>query len=239
MSTAVPHEEEALGKAYDARLMRRLLRYVAPYRGLVFAALGALSGSALLQLAGPLLTKRVIDVAIPAGDTGMILQATLLFVAALVGQFLFTYLETFLTSLLGQRVMRDLRLQIFSHLQRLPIPFFDRNPVGRLITRVTSDVESLNELFTAGVVAGLGDVFTLAAISAVMLWMDWQLAVAAFLVIPFVFGVSRVFQSRVRRPIGRSGRGWPGSTRCCRSGWRASGSCSCSVVRHTRRARSM
>lgn len=198
MSTAVPHEEEALGKAYDARLMRRLLRYVAPYRGLVFAALGALSGSALLQLAGPLLTKRVIDVAIPAGDTGMILQATLLFVAALVGQFLFTYLETFLTSLLGQRVMRDLRLQIFSHLQRLPIPFFDRNPVGRLITRVTSDVESLNELFTAGVVAGLGDVFTLAAISAVMLWMDWQLAVAAFLVIPFVFGVSRVFQSRVR-----------------------------------------
>jgi ATP-binding cassette subfamily B protein len=198
MSTAVPHEEEALGKAYDARLMRRLLRYVAPYRGLVLAALGALSGSALLQLAGPLLTKRVIDVAIPARDTGMILQATLLFVAALVGQFAFTYLETLLTSLLGQRVMRDLRLEIFSHLQRLPIPFFDRNPVGRLITRVTSDVEALNELFTAGVVAGLGDVFTLAAISAVMLWMDWQLAVAAFLVIPFVFGVSRIFQSRVR-----------------------------------------
>jgi ATP-binding cassette subfamily B protein len=198
MSTAVPHEEEALGKAYDARLMRRLLRYVAPYRGLVLAALGALSGSALLQLAGPLLTKRVIDVAIPASDTGMIVQATLLFVAALVGQFLFTYLETFLTSLLGQHVMRDLRLQIFTHLQRLPIPFFDRNPVGRLITRVTSDVEALNELFTAGVVAGLGDVFTLAAISAVMLWMDWQLAVAAFLVIPFVFGVSRIFQSRVR-----------------------------------------
>jgi ATP-binding cassette subfamily B protein len=198
MSTAAPHEEEALGKAYDARLMRRLLRYVAPYRGLVLAALAALSGSALLQLAGPLLTKRVIDVAIPARDTGMIVQATLLFVAALVGQFLFTYLETLFTSLLGQRVMRDLRLQIFSHLQRLPIPYFDRNPVGRLITRVTSDVEALNELFTAGVVAGLGDVFTLVAISAVMLSMDWQLAVAAFIVIPAVFGVSRLFQMRVR-----------------------------------------
>ena len=198
MSTAVPHEEEALGKAYDARLMRRLLRYVAPYRGLVFAALAALCGGALLELAGPLLTKRVIDVAIPAGDTGMIVQATLLFLAALVGQFLFTYLETYLTSLLGQHVMRDLRMQIFAHLQRLPIQFFDRNPVGRLITRVTSDVEALNELFTAGVVAGLGDVFTLAAISGVMLWMDWQLALAAFVVIPFVFGVSRVFQSRVR-----------------------------------------
>jgi ATP-binding cassette, subfamily B, multidrug efflux pump len=198
MSTAAPHEEEALGKAYDARLMRRLLRYVAPYRGLVLAALAALSGSALLQLAGPLLTRRVIDVAIPDRDTGMIVQATLLFVAALVGQFLFTYLETLLTSVLGQRVMRDLRLQIFSHLQRLPIPFFDRNPVGRLITRVTSDVEALNELFTAGVVAGLGDVFTLVAISAVMLSIDWQLAVAAFIVIPAVFGVSRLFQSRVR-----------------------------------------
>jgi ATP-binding cassette, subfamily B, multidrug efflux pump len=198
LSTAAPHEEEALGKAYDARLMRRLLRYVAPYRGLVLAALVALSGSALLQLAGPLLTKRVIDVAIPAGDTDMIVQATLLFVAALVGQFLFTYLETLLTSVLGQRVMRDLRLQIFSHLQRLPVPFFDRNPVGRLITRVTSDVEALNELFTAGVVAGLGDVFTLVAISAVMLSIDWQLAVAAFIVIPAVFGVSRLFQSRVR-----------------------------------------
>ena len=198
MSTAVPHEEEALGKAYDARLMRRLLRYVAPYRGLVLAALGALSGSALLQLAGPLLTKRVIDVAIPAGDTGMIWQATLLFVAALVGQFAFTYLETLLTSILGQRVMRDLRLQIFGHLQRLPIPFFDRNPVGRLITRVTSDVEALNELFTAGVVAGRGDVFTLVAISAVMISIDWQLALASFVVIPFVFGVSRLFQQRVR-----------------------------------------
>jgi ATP-binding cassette subfamily B protein len=198
MSTAAPHEEEALGKAYDARLMRRLLRYVAPYRGIVAGALAALIGSALLQLAGPLLTKRVIDVAIPAGDVGMIVEATLLFVVALIGQFGFTYLETILTSVLGQRVMRDLRLQIFSHLQRLPIPFFDRNPVGRLITRVTSDVEALNELFTAGVVAGLGDVFTLLAISAVMLSMDWQLAVAAFIVIPFVFGVSRLFQSRVR-----------------------------------------
>lgn len=198
MSTAAPHEEEALGKAYDARLMRRLLRYVAPYRMLVIAALAALSGGALLQLVGPLLTRQVIDVAIPAGDVGAIVRATLLFVLALGGQFVFTYLETLLTSVLGQRVMRDLRLQIFSHLQRLPIPFFDRNPVGRLITRVTSDVEALNELFTAGVVAGLGDVFTLVAISAVMLSIDWQLAVAAFLVIPFVFGVSRVFQSRVR-----------------------------------------
>src|SRR5919202_3438674 len=163
------HEEEALGKAYDGRLMRRLLGYVRPYAGLVAAALAALLGEALLQLVGPLLTRRVIDVALPARDARMVLSATGLFVATLVAQFGFSYADTLITSLLGQRVMRDLRMQIFSHLQRLPVAFFDRNPVGRLITRVTSDVEALNELFTAGVVAGLGDLFTLAAISAYML----------------------------------------------------------------------
>jgi ATP-binding cassette subfamily B protein len=198
MSTVVLQEEEALGKAYDGRLMRRLMRYVRPYLGLVAAALAALVGDALLQLAGPLLTRRVIDVAIPAGDSAMVLQSALLFLLALLGGFLFSYLETLLTAYLGQKVMRDLRLQIFSHLQRLPITFFDRNPVGRLITRVTSDVEALNELFTAGVVAGLGDIFTLLAISIVMLAIDWRLALAAFVVIPFVYGVSRLFQAKVR-----------------------------------------
>ena len=198
-SQPAAHEEEALGKAYDGRLMRRLLGYVRPYLGLVAAALAALLVHALLQLVGPLLTRRVIDVAIPARDAGMILWATVIFVSTLLVQFGFSYAETLFTSLLGQRVMRDLRMQIFSHLQRLPVTFFDRNPVGRLITRVTSDVEALNELFTAGVVAGLGDLFTLAVISVVMLMLDWRLALAAFAVIPFVFLASRLFQSRVRQ----------------------------------------
>src|SRR5690606_15708311 len=102
------------------------------------------------------------------------------------------------TAVLGQRVMRDLRVEIFTKLQRLPIPFFDRNPAGRLITRVTSDVESLNELFTSGVVAGLGDLFTLLAISVAMLITDWKLAIASFVVIPFVLWVSYVFRAYVR-----------------------------------------
>ena len=192
------HEEDAIGKVYDRRLMRRLLVYVRPYRGLAAGALVLLCVEGVLQLVGPVLTRRVIDVALPARDGQMVIWAATLFAASLVVQFACSYGETILTSLLGQRVMRDLRLEIFSHLQRLPIAFYDRNPVGRLITRVTSDVESLNELFTAGVVSGFGDLFTLLAIGVLMLVVNWRLAIAAFLVIPFVFLVSELFRSRVR-----------------------------------------
>jgi ATP-binding cassette subfamily B protein len=192
------HEEEALGKAYDARLVRRLIVYVRPHLRLVAGAVLLLVVEGLLQLVGPLLTERVIDDAIPARDFGLVRTAALLYAGALLVQFACSYGETVLTGLLGQRVMRDLRLQIFEHLQRLSIPFFDRNPVGRLITRVTSDVEALNELFTAGVVAGLGDLVTLLAISVLMLVTDWRLALAAFVVIPLVILASRHFQVAVR-----------------------------------------
>jgi ATP-binding cassette subfamily B multidrug efflux pump len=200
MSSAAPeyHEEEALGKAYDARLMRRLLRYARPYRLLVGSALALLALEGLLQLAGPLLTQYVIDVALPARDAGAAARMALLFAGTLAASFAANYAETLLTSLLGQRVMRDLRHELFAHLQRLPVAFFDRNPVGRLITRVTSDVESLNELFTAGVVSGMGDLFTLVAISGLMLFIDWRLALASFAVIPFVWLTSSVFQRSVR-----------------------------------------
>ncbi|HWE42084.1 MAG TPA: ABC transporter ATP-binding protein [Gemmatimonadaceae bacterium] len=192
------HEEDVLGKAYDGRLMRRLLTYVRPYRTLVAGALFFLFTEGGLQLVGPLLTKRVIDVAVPARDLALVKTSVILLAFALVAQFACSYGETILTALLGQRVMHDLRGELFAHLQRLPIPFFDRNPVGRLITRVTTDVESLNELFTAGVVSGLGDLFTLVAISIAMVWVDWRLAVAGFATIPFVFLVSHLFRKSVR-----------------------------------------
>jgi ATP-binding cassette subfamily B protein len=198
MSGAEFHEEDVLGKAYDGRLMRRLLVYLKPYRGLLFGAIAILLAQAVLALAGPLFTREVIDVALPAGNVGLVTQLALLLAATLVIQFTLEYAGTILTSLLGQRVMRDLRMQIFTHLQRLSIPFFDRTPVGRLITRVTSDVEALNELFTAGVVAGVGDLFTLAVISVVMLVIDWRLALAAFAVIPFVLVTSYIFRKHVR-----------------------------------------
>jgi ATP-binding cassette, subfamily B, multidrug efflux pump len=178
--------------------MRRLLRYARPYRALVIGSLALLLADGMLQLVGPALTQRVIDIAIPRGDTRLVVTSAALFAATLLFQFAFTYGETMLTSLLGQRVMRDLRVEIFAHLQRLSVSFFDRNPVGRLVTRVTSDVESLNELFTAGVVAGIGDLFTLLAISIAMLLVDWRLALAAFAVIPGVVIASNVFRVRVR-----------------------------------------
>lgn len=192
------HEEDALGKAYDGRLMRRLLSYVYPYKGIVVIAVLLLLIQGLLQLVGPFLTQYVIDVALPAKNFEIIKIAVVAYAVAMVSQFAAEYGQTWFTSLLGQRVMRDLRESIFSHLQRLPIPYFDKNPSGRLITRVTSDVEALNELFTSGVIAGLGDLFTLLAISIAMLIADWQLALASFAVIPFVVYVSYLFRTHVR-----------------------------------------
>ncbi len=191
-------DDEPLAAAYDARLMRRLLHYARPYASLGAGAVLLLCLEGGTQLVGPALTRWVIDVAIPARDGGIVRTAALLYLLALALQFGAGYGETVLTGLLGQRVMRDLRSQLFAHLQRLPVAYFDRTPVGRLVTRVTGDVEALNELFTAGVVAGLGDLFTLLAISVMMLAVDWRLAIAAFVVIPLVVLVSRVFQRRVR-----------------------------------------
>ena len=191
-------DHDAVGKAYDARLVRRLLAYVRPYRPLVVVALACISIQSGMQLVGPLLTRWVIDRALPARDTGLVVQVAFMYAALLVAQFGAAFGEAMFTSLLGQRVMRDLRRELFERLQRLSVAYFDRNPVGRLVTRVTSDVEALNELFTSGVVAGIGDLFTLLAIGVVMLYVDWQLAMAAVVVIPLVFIASRVFQNSVR-----------------------------------------
>ncbi|MFN2564020.1 MAG: ABC transporter ATP-binding protein [Gemmatimonadaceae bacterium] len=198
MAETFPHDDDAVGRVYDGRLARRLFAYARPYHLLVGTALALLLTDGLLQLAGPLLTRTVIDDALPARDFSLLAWATVAYAASLLASFACAYGETLLTSLLGQRVMHDLRMDIFAHLQRLPVSFFDRTPVGRLVTRVTSDVEALNELFTAGVVAGLGDLFTLLAISALMLAVDWHLALAAFAVIPFVWLTSHIFQRSVR-----------------------------------------
>src|SRR3954467_2843230 len=199
-ATLSPHaaDEDVVAKRYDRRLMRRLVIYVRPYKRLVAGALVLLMTEGLLQLLGPGLPQRVIDVALPARDAGLAWRSAMWFAGSLVLAFGCSYGETMLTTLLGQRVMRDLRRQLFEHVQRLSIPFYDRTPVGRLVTRVTSDVESLNELFTAGVVAGLGDLFTLLAIAVMMIATDWRRAVAAFAVIPLVYLTSHLFQSRVR-----------------------------------------
>ena len=195
---ATPQDDEIVGKAFDAKLARRLFRYVKPYGSLVVAALSLLIVEGLLQLAQPLLTRYVIDTAVPANDGTGVRRAALGFIAVLAAQFVLEYGQTILTTRLGQFVMHDLRAEIFKHLQRLPIPFFDTNPVGRLVTRVTSDVEALNELFTSGVVAGFGDLFTLVAIAVLMFSVDWRLTLAAFAVVPFIFLTSWLFRIKVR-----------------------------------------
>jgi ATP-binding cassette subfamily B protein len=194
----VTEQDEVLDKGYDARLLRRLLVYLRPYRGLTALAVLLLLAGACLALVGPALTQRALDVAIPDRDTGLLATLAALFLAALILEFAVEYGQTLLTTYIGQRVMYDLRMQIFGHLQRLSISFFDRNPVGRLMTRVTSDVETLNELFSSGVVTVFGDVFTLVAIMTMMLWIDWRLAMVTFSVIPLVWLTARMFRRRVR-----------------------------------------
>jgi ATP-binding cassette subfamily B protein len=183
---------------YDAELMRRLLAYLRPYRWLAGLAVLLLLGTAALTLVGPGLTQRALDVAVPARDTGLLMQLALLLLGALILEFGLDYAQAYLTSWMGQRVMGDLRLQLFSHLQRLSIPYFDRHPVGRLMTRVTSDVETLNELFSSGVVTVFGDLFTLLAIVTMMLVVDWRLALVAFAVVPLMVLAAHTFRRQVR-----------------------------------------
>jgi ATP-binding cassette subfamily B protein len=147
---------------------------------------------------GPALTQRALDVAVPARDAALLLRLALLLLGALILEFALDYAQAYLTSWMGQRVMADLRLQLFAHLQRLSVPFFDRNPVGRLMTRVTSDVETLNELFSSGVVTVFGDLFTLIAIVVMMLAVDWRLALVAFAVLPLMVLAARTFRRHVR-----------------------------------------
>jgi ATP-binding cassette subfamily B multidrug efflux pump len=191
-------EDEVLDRGYDAALFRRLLRYVKPYRGLTALAVLLLLCGAALALVGPALTQRALDIAIPRQDTALLGTLAAIFLLALVLDFIVEYGQTLLTAYIGQRVMYDLRMEIFGHLQRLSISYFDRNPVGRLMTRVTSDVETLNELFSSGVVTVFGDLFTLVAIMAMMLAIDWQLALVTFSVIPLVWLTATLFRRRVR-----------------------------------------
>ena len=192
------HEEEILGKAYDARLMRRLLGYLRPYLARVAVALVAIIAGSVLQLAQPYLTKVAIDQYIATGDLRGLDWIATAFLAILFGSFLLEFVQIWLLQMTGQRIMFDMRMQIYRHLQRLDVQFYDRNPVGRLMTRVTTDVDVLNDLFTSGVVSIFGDVFTLAGIMIVLVAMDWRLALIAFSVLPLIVLVTQWFRRNVR-----------------------------------------
>jgi ATP-binding cassette, subfamily B, multidrug efflux pump len=195
-------DSDGAGRGYDASLLRRLLGYLRPYRWWTLGAVLLLMSQSVLALIGPRLTQHALDVAVPHHDLGLLGLLTGLYLATLLVDFVVEYGGTLLTSYIGQRVMYDLRMQIFGHLQRLSIGYFDRNPVGRLMTRVTSDVETLNELFSSGVVTIFGDAFTLVAIMGMMLAIDVRLALVTFAVIPLVWLTARIFRRRVRQAFG-------------------------------------
>ena len=178
--------------------MRRLLGYLRPYLGRVAIALVAIVAGSILQLALPWLTKIAIDQYIATGDLRGLDWIAAAFLGILAASFLFEFVQLWTLQMTGQRIMFDLRLQIYRHLQRLDVQFYDRNPVGRLMTRVTTDVDVLNDLFTAGVVSIFGDVFTLAGIMIVLVAMDWRLALIAFSVLPLIVLVTQWFRRNVR-----------------------------------------
>ena len=191
-------DEDVVGKAYDARLMRRLLVYLRPYRAEALLALAAIIASSVLQLAQPYLMKLAIDRYIPAGRIDGMNRIAVWYLLIILASFCLEFAQTWLLQNTGQRIMFDMRLQIYAHLQRLDLRFYDRNPVGRLMTRVTTDVDVINDLFTSGVVSVFGDVFTLAGIMIVMLSMNWRLALVAFAVLPLIVMVTQWFRRNVR-----------------------------------------
>lgn len=201
------HADDVLGKAYDARLMRRLLRRLRPHRAAAAVALAAIVGHSLMQLALPYLTKLAIDRHVVTGDLAGLWEIAAAFLLILAGSFALEYVETYAMGMTGQRIMFDLRMEIYEHLQRLDVAFYDRNPVGRLMTRVTTDVDAINDLFASGVISVVRDVFMLAGIMVVLLWMDWRLAAVTFAVLPLIALVTQWFRTNARASY-REVRGW-------------------------------
>jgi ATP-binding cassette subfamily B protein len=211
------HEEDVVGKAYDSRLMVRLLKYLRPYKWQAGISLVAIILKAFADILGPYLTKVAVDrymthdpASVAAGHStwlGRHLSATaatgitqiaLIYIGALCFGYVLEFAQTYLMQWTGQKIMYDMRSQIFRHLQRMHVAFFDRNPVGRLVTRLTSDVDALNEMFTSGIFEIFANIFILLGIVVVMLRMSWWLALIAFSVLPVIVFVTRIFRKSVR-----------------------------------------
>jgi ATP-binding cassette, subfamily B, multidrug efflux pump len=215
-------QEKELGKVYDSRLMRRLLAYLRPYWRSVLGGLIPILLSAGLQLVPPLAVAAAIDLFIAPGarDSGSpfiewlkgvvpvgtspedgIFWVAILYLIAVLLTFVVLCVQGYILQIMGQKIMLDLRQEIFQHMQRLPVAFFDRNPIGRLVTRVTTDVAALNEMFTSGVVTIVGDLMLLSGIVLVLFWLNWRLALVSFAIIPLLFLLTFWFKTRARRQL--------------------------------------
>jgi ATP-binding cassette subfamily B multidrug efflux pump len=192
------HDEEVMGKAYDGRLMRRLIRFAVPYRFMLIGSILLLIAAQAFSAYRPKLVQEAVDNAIAAGDLSKLNVYAFYFIALLVGEFVLQYAVIYVTQLMGQRIIFDLRMKLYGHLEILHLQFFDRNPVGRLITRVTSDIESLNDMFTSGLVYLFGDIFLLLSIIVFMLTLDTRLTLVTLSVLPIIFYISVFFKTKVR-----------------------------------------
>ncbi len=197
MATAF-YDEEVLGKAYDGRLARRLLGYIRPYGSSVGVAIGLLLVLTLLELAGPLIVKQAIDDAIGQGRLERLHLYAVAYLVVVLAIFVARYGQNYLLNTAGQKAMHDLRVDLFSHIQRLSLAFFDRQPVGRLMTRLTNDVDSLNELLTSGGLMILSDAATIVGIAIALLLLNWQLALITFLVVPPLLVLTQLIREGMR-----------------------------------------
>ncbi|MGB5015028.1 MAG: ABC transporter ATP-binding protein [Pyrinomonadaceae bacterium] len=192
------HEEDEIGKTYDLRVARRLLRYLLPYWKLVVTALFLTLITNILISTQPLFTKMAVDDYITPKKTDGIWLFALVFFGVFLFRFLFSYIQEILLNNVGQRVMFDLRTELFTKLQRQEVAYFDRYPVGRTMTRLTGDVDALNELFTSGVIDVLGDLVVIFAIIGMMFWMDWKLALVSLITVPLLFTATNWFRKHAR-----------------------------------------
>jgi ATP-binding cassette subfamily B multidrug efflux pump len=205
MATAVKqfHEEEAIGKTYDWQVTRRLMRYLKPYVRALLPALVLTLVLNLLRILQPKFTQYAIDWYITPGNISGLKWLALVFLAVLLITFGLSYLQAVLLETVGQRVMYDLRSELYRKLQHQEVAFYDRNPVGRVMTRLTSDVDALNELFTSGVIDVLGDLVMIFAIIGMMLWMDWKLTLVALVTVPMLSFATSWFRKHARRGYDR------------------------------------
>ena len=191
-------QDDAIAKGYDATLMRRLLQYLRPYWLWVIVAFIAIVGGSLADLVQPWLTAKAIDDHIAVKDLEGLWRLGRWFLLILITSFVFEYIQTSVMQTVGQKILHTVRRDVFTHLQRLDVKFYDRNPVGRLMTRVTTDVDALNDMFSSGVVTVFGDLIMLFGIVAIMIAMDWRLALVAFSVLPFIAWATAWFRRNVR-----------------------------------------
>ncbi|RQW86680.1 MAG: ABC transporter ATP-binding protein, partial [Geobacter sp.] len=193
------YEDEIVGKAYDRKLLARFIRYLRPYRWLVAWSLLLLPLIAAAKLTQPWLIKIAIDNHITTGKMEGLPLLSFWYFALIIADGLLTYLEIYLLQYLGQKVMFDLRMELFSHIQGLSSSFMDRTPTGSLVTRVTSDVEVLGEMFTAGIISIIGDILVLVGIVGIMLWMNLKLSLVTFIVLPMLLYIVFTFRLRMRK----------------------------------------